>query len=342
MMRRRTLLLASAGATLSAHRTLFSGVAAFTQLRTASAQPVRKVHRIGILGLRPTSELAGPEPASPSTKAFLRGMRELGYIYGDEFVTEARGGGGNPEFTALVNELVRLPVDVILAAGPAINAARRATSSIPIVMTASSDPVAEGLVPNLRRPGGNITGFSLQTTETAGKALELLKEVVSDTGTVAIVWNRSGVATFQATESAARERGWKLHSLPLENVAQIDSVFKAPADVHASGVLVYAAAALFPHARRVADLALKMRLPTMFGQGEFVEAGGLMSYGPDIDDIWRRSAIHVDKILKGANPGDLPIEQPTKFKLMINLKTAALLRLTIPQRLLLRADGFVQ
>ena len=340
-MSRRRLLLASASALLTKKRALVAGLAAFGGSRAAFAQP-RKVYKIGILGLRPTADLVGPEPGSPSTRAFLRGMRELGYTYGEQFVTEARGGGGSSGFPALVAELVRLPVDVIVAAGPAVTAARQATSTIPIVMSASGDPVAEGLVQNLRRPGGNITGFSLQTTETAGKALELLKEIVPGTSPVAVVYSRFGVASWQATEAAARLRGWKLQSLPLDNIAEIDNVLKAAAEARVSGVLVYAAAILFPHARRVAELALKRRLPTMFGQGEFVEAGGLISYGPDINDMWRRSAVYVVKILKGANPGDLPIEQPTKFELVINLKTAALLGLTIPQKLLLRADEVIQ
>lgn len=342
MVLRRKLLFGSASAILMGKRASVAGLTAFAQSETVSAQRSGKVYKIGILGLRPTSDLVGPDPASPSTRAFLRGMRELGYSYGDQFVTEARGGGGNPEFSALVDQVVRVPVDVIVAAGPAIKAARQATSSIPIVMTASSDPVAEGLVQDLRRPGGNITGFSLQSTETAGKALEILKEFVPGTNDVAIVWSKSGVASWQATETAARQRGWKLKSLPLENIAEIDGVFKAAREARVGGILFYATAILFPHARRVAELALSARLPTMFGQGEFVEAGGLISYGPEIDDIWRRSATYVDKILKGVKPGELPIEQPTKFELVINLRTAALLRVSMPQKLLLRANKVIE
>jgi putative ABC transport system substrate-binding protein len=311
--------------------------------RAALAQPARKVYRIGILSLRATSDLVGPQPRSPSTTALLRGLRELGYVYGEHFVTEPRGGAGRPErFPSLAAELIRLPVDVILAAGPALPTLKRATSTIPVIMTATHDPVGQGFVQSLGHPGGNFTGFSLQSVETVGKRLELLKELVAGAVLVAVLWDQSSILEWQAAEAAARERGWKLLSLEIRSVDEIEGALRGATAAQAGALLVFAAGPLFPNARRVAELAAKSSLPSMYELREYVEAGGLTSYGPDINDIWRRSAVFVDKILKGAKPGDLPIEQPTKFDLVVNLKTAKVLGLTIPQSLLLRADKVIR
>jgi putative tryptophan/tyrosine transport system substrate-binding protein len=309
-----------------------------------SAQPVRKVYRIGILGVGATSDMAGPQPSWPSTKALLGGMRDLGYVYGEQYVTEPRGAGGNPDrFPALAAELVRLKVDIILAGGgPAVPALRQATTTIPIVMAASGDPVADGYVQSLAHPGGNITGLSLQSTETTAKRLELLKELVPGPAPVAVFWDRGSNQSWKATEVIARERGWKILPVEIRDASAIEAAFKMASDGHANAVLVFAAGVLFPRAPRVAELAARSRLPAMYELRQYVDAGGLISYGANINQIWRQAAGFVDKILKGAKPGDLPIEQPTRFELVINLKTAKALGLPIPQSLLVRADEVIE
>ena len=311
--------------------------------RLSHAQPARRLYRIGVLSLRPTSEVSGPQPGSPAHQAFLQGLAELGYVYGRDFVIEARGSGGNSElFPGLAAELVRLHLDVIVAPGPALPALKQATSSIPVIMTATLDPVRQGFVQSLGHPGGNFTGFSLQSPETVGKRLELLKELVPGPAPVAVLWEGFSTVTWLAAEAAARERGWKLLSLEIRGSGEIDAAFKAAMRARVSSILVFGAAILFPNRREVAQLAAKHRLPAMFELREYVEAGGLIAYGPDIIDIWRRAAVYVDKILKGAKPADLPVEQPTKFELVINLKTAKPLGLTIPPPVLARADEIIQ
>jgi putative ABC transport system substrate-binding protein len=308
--------------------------------RVAIAQSARKVYRIGIISVGSTTSLAGSKPQSASAIAFLRAMGELGYIYGQHFVTESRGTEGKPERAAiLAAELATLQLDVIVASGPTLAALKQATTTIPIVMAAASDPVGSGYVQSLGHPGGNITGLSLQATETIGRRLELLKEIIPGAAPVAVIWNRSGVADWSAAEAAARERGWKLLSLEIRDAGELEGALKAATEARAGAALVFAGSVLFPHARRVAELAAMSRLPAIYDLRPYVEAGGLISYGPNIVDIWRRSAVYVDKILKGANPADLPIEQPTKFELVINLKAAKALGIAIPQSLLLRAEA---
>ena len=314
---------------------------------TAFTQPARKVQRIGILsGSGKTSDLVGPEPrGAPSIEAFLRRLRELGYVYGEHFVTEARGGENSPErFPGLAAELVRLTVDVIVASGPTLFALKKATSTIPCVMAAAQDPVDEGLVRSLGRSGGNFTGLSLQTVETFGKRLELLKELVPSSAPVGVLWDQTtfNLRSWAVAEAAARQRGWKLLSFELRSADEIEGAFKAAIEARARALLVFAGGLLFGRARRVADLAAKSRLPTMYALRHYVEAGGLMAYGPDLQEVWRRAADFVDKILKGATPGDLPVEQPTKFELVINLKTAKALGLTIPPSVLGRADQVIE
>jgi putative ABC transport system substrate-binding protein len=325
-------------------RRVFIGGVALSSLAVArriSAQPARKKARIGILGLRATSELVGPQPRSPSAKALLLGLGELGYVYGEHFVTEPRGAEGKPErFSALAAELVRLPADVILAAGPALPALKQATSTIPIIMTATLDPVRQGFVQSLARPGGNFTGFSLQSPETVGKRLELLKELVPSAALVGVLWDQSSILDWQAAEAAARERGWKLLSLEIRDEAEIEGAFRSATGARAGALLVSAAGILFPHARRLAQLCITNRLPAVFGLREYIEAGGLISYGPEINDIWRRASHFVDKILKGAKPAELPVEQPLKFELVINLRAAKALGLTISHSVL--ADEVIQ
>ena len=314
--------------------------------RAALAQPARKVYRIGILGNSvATSDMVGPQPQAPEGGALLRGLRELGYVYGEHFVTEPRGGEGKPErFANLAAELVRLQVDVIVAGGPMLPAFKQATSTIPIVMTGASDPVREGFVQSLGRPGGNFTGMSIQSVETTGKRLELLKELVPGAAPVAALWdwtNRISLSR-QAAESAARERGWQLLSLEIRDSGAIDGAFKTATEARAGALLVGAGGLFDRQARRIAELAAKSRLPAMYTFRSYVEAGGLVSYNADLIAIYRRAAVYVDKILKGAKPGDLPVEQPTKFELVINLKTAKALGLTIPPSLLLRADQVIE
>jgi len=320
---------------------LAAGVLAVT--RGARAQSTRKVYRIGILGMGAASDLAGPQPRSPTALAFLHRMRELGYVYGEHFVTEVRGADGKLErLPSLASEMVGLQLDVIVAPGPALAALKQATSTIPVVMAASSDPVGSGYVQSLSRPGGNITGLSLQSVKTMGKRLELLKDLVPGASPVAVLWDRGNVLFWPAAEAAARGRGWKLLPFEVRDAGQIEATFKAATDARAGALLVEAGGILFVQRRRISELAAKSRLPAMYELRPYVEAGGLISYGTEINDIWRRAAVFVDKILKGAKAADLPVEQPTKFELVINLQTAKTLGLTIPQSLLLRADEVIQ
>jgi putative ABC transport system substrate-binding protein len=209
-------------------------------------------------------------------------------------------------------------------------------------MGGAGDPVGQGLVRSLGHPGGNFTGLSTQGVETTGKRLELLKELVPAAALVAVLWNRASLLFWQAAEAAARERGWKLLSLEIRDAGEIEGAFKAATNARAGALLVFAGGLFDRQARRIAELAAKSRLPAMYSLGFYVEAGGLISYSADLIDIWRRAAVFVDKILKGAKPADLPVEQPTKFELVINLKTAKALGLTLPPSLLLRANEIIQ
>jgi putative tryptophan/tyrosine transport system substrate-binding protein len=305
------------------------------------AQPARNVARIGMLGLAPSAEMIGPQPKSPSAEALLRGLRELGYVYGEHFVTEPRGAEARPErFPALMADLIRLRV--IVAAGPALPALKQATSTIPVVMAADSDPVARELVQSLGRPGGNFTGLSFQSVETTGKRLELLKELVPGAALVAVIWNRSNILNMQAAEAAAQAQRVRVLSIELNDSGEIEGALKTATAARAGAVLVFAAGVLYPHARRVVELAARHRLPALYELRQYVEAGGLISHGAEVNDIWQRAAAFVDKILEGTRPADLPIEQPSEFELVINLKTAQALGLSIPPSLRLRADEVLQ
>jgi putative ABC transport system substrate-binding protein len=315
--------------------------------RDARAQSTRGVPRIGVLSFAgTTAELTGPEPRRPSMVNLLRGLRELGYVFGRDFVTEPRGAEGRPElWPVLADELVRLRVDVIVAPGPTLPSFKRATSTIPIVMTAASDPVGDGYVRSLRRPGANMTGLSLQEIDITGKRLELLKELVPSASLAAVLWanvNANSPRYWRAAEAAARRLGWKLVSLEVRDADEIERAFKSATTARAGALLAIGSSLLFGRARQVADLAATARLPTMYELRNYVEAGGLISYGADVDALWHRAATFVDKILKGAKAADLPVEQPSKFELAVNLKTAKALGLTIPPPLLLRADQVIQ
>jgi putative ABC transport system substrate-binding protein len=324
-------------------RTFLASLVVWAAACRASAQPARKVYRIGILGMAAASDLAGPQPRSPTALTFVRTLAEHGYIYGEHFVTEVRGADSQPKrFPGLAAELVTQQVDVIVAPGPALPALKQATSTIPIIMAASSDPVRSGAVQSLRRPAGNVTGLSLQATEIIGKRLELLKELVPGVAPVAVLWDQGDLLLWPAAQAAARSRGWKLLPIELQGVGQLESAFKTAAAARVGGLLIDSGPVLFPHRQRVAELAASHRLPAIYGLRPQVDAGGLMSYGADINDIWRRAAMYVDRILKGAKPGDLPVEQPTKFELVINLRAANALGLAIPQSVLLRADEVIK
>ena len=310
----------------------------------ARAQPARKVYRIGILSVgATTSDLVGPEPRHSTLGAFLRGLRELGYVYGEHFVTEPRGGESGPgRYPVLAAELVRLQVDVIVASGPTLPALKQATSTVPIVMGGAEDPVGQGLAQSLGRPGGNLTGLSNQAVDTSAKRLELLKELVPEAALVAVLWDAGSRRNWLAAEASARERGWKLLSVEVRDAGELEAAFKKAAGARTGALLVFAGGLLYARTRRIAELAARNRLPAMYAFRPQIEAGGLIGYGADIDDIWRRAAVFVDKILKGAKPADLPVEQPTKFELLINLKAAKSIGLTIPPSVLARADRVIE
>jgi putative tryptophan/tyrosine transport system substrate-binding protein len=310
---------------------------------SAMAQKRGTVYRIGIVSLAPTSDIEGPQPRSPQVAMLLRTLSQMGYAHGEHYVTLSHGVAGNPlGMDGLVRELVRQKPDVIVVTGAAVAPLKQTTATIPVVMTAALDPVAAGLVPNLVRPGGNLTGLSLQASEATGKRLQLLKEVVPGAGPVAVVWNQSSIESWRAAQVAAKARGWALSSFEINDSAQWEYAFHSAAAARANGVMVLAAQVLFPRAKAVAELAAKLKLPAMYELRPFVDAGGLMGYGPDIVDIWRRAAGYVDKILDGAKPGDLPIEQPTRFELIVNLRTARELGLSVPKDVLLRADEVIR
>jgi len=309
---------------------------------SASAQQANKVPRIGVLWGGPA------EFARPYLEAGRRVLGELGYVEGRDFTAEYRFGERRPgAVDALAAELAQLKVSVIVAAGdPAIHAARRATTTIPIVMVAAGDPVRGGLVASVARPGGNITGMTFLSRELAAKRLEILKEAVPTASRVAVLWNPDnpgGLPDFKATQAAAETLRVTLQAFEVRKVADFEPAFKAMADGHAQAIIVLTdpvTAALA--GKLVADLATKSRLPIMSELREFTDSGGLISYGPSLLSMAQRTATYIDKILKGAKPSDLPVEQPTKFELVINLKTAKALGLTIPQSVMIRADEVIQ
>jgi len=326
---------------------LGSATAAFLAAPLAAgaqpAGPAGKIWRIGVIGFASTTaDMAGPDPPYPFIKALLDGLRERGYVYGRHFVTEPRGAEGRAErLPLLVDELVRLPVDVIVPAAAALPALKRATSTIPVVVPGAAGPVGAGYAESLARPGGNFTGLTLPFLELVVRRLDLLKELVPFAATIAVLWDQAAPQVWDVLEAAARERRWKLLSLPIRDVGQAQEAVRAAAKARAGGLLV-TAGAFDPQPRRIVEPVAKYELPAMYHQRSYVQLGGLMSYGPDLVAIWRASAAFVDRILKGAKPGDLPFEQPTKIDLVINLKTAQALELTIPGSLLRRADQVIE
>jgi putative ABC transport system substrate-binding protein len=302
----------------------------------AEAQEPGKIARIGMLA-------SGPDPF---VEAFRQGLRELGYVEGRTINIEYRWTAGkNEQLPDVAADLVRLKVDVIVAASQGAVAARQATSTIPIVMPIITDPVRLGLVASLARPGGNATGLATQNDELPGKWMELVKATLPKASRVAVLFHPTydGDVQMKASEAAARSLGLRLHALKVEHPDDFETAF---ADVrkHRAEALIVSSSPLFYAQRgRLVEFAATQRMPTIYHQSEFVlVSGGFMSYGPDFRDMFRRAATYVDKILKGAKPADLPVAQPTKFELVINMRTAKALGLTIPQSLLLRADKVIE
>ena len=305
------------------------------------AQQAGKVARIGVL--TQGSSTSGQH----ILEAFRQGLRELGYVEGQNIVFEYRWAEGRAErLPDLAAELLRLKVDVIVAGGTlAPLAAKDATRTIPIVMSAAGDPVGTGLVASLARPGGNVTGLSLFSPEITGKRLQLLKEVVPGVSRVAVLWNAANpiaALIVRETEAAARTLGVQLQSLEVRGSDDFESALPAAISGGAGALFIVDDPLVFSSRMRIADFAARNRLPATAFYREFAEAGCLMTFGANPADLFRRAAIYVDKILKGAKPADLPVEQPTKFDLVINLKTAKALGLTIPQSVLVRADEIIQ
>jgi len=308
----------------------------------AKAQQTGKVYRIGFIITTASQE------AVHLAKALDDGLRELGYVEGRNVVIERRSAGGVQErLPALAAELVRQKVDIIVTgSNPVIAAVKQSTATIPVVMAVSRDPVGAGFIASLARPGGNITGLANDPTpEILGKTLELLKEAVPGISRVALLWNPvpPGARAYKdAVEIVARKLGANFQSVEVGGRNEFEAAFAAIRSERADGVVVATDPIFVGDRNEVVVLALKNRLPAVYGLREFAEAGGLMSYGPNIAYQFRRAAFYVDKIFKGANPADLPVEQPAKFELVINLKTAKAHGLTIPQSLLLRADEVIQ
>jgi putative tryptophan/tyrosine transport system substrate-binding protein len=313
----------------------------FALCSSAEAQQAKKVPRIGYLGA--TSRSTNPA----RIEAFRQGLRELGYVEGKNIVIEYRFAEGKLDrLPALASELMRLKVDVVLTGGPiATRSAKQATATIPIVMAYDDDPVGSGFVASLARPGGNITGLSTLAPEISGKQLELLKEVVPKLSRVAVLGNAIQPGNPQALREinlAADAFGVQLQYLEIQAPKDIETAFHAASKGRADAILVMASPITFSQRRQVADLAVKVRLPTIYSRPEYVEDGGLVFYGVSYTDLFRRAATYVDKILKGTKPDELPVEQPKKFEFIINLKAAKQIGLTIPPNVLVRADKVIR
>ena len=308
----------------------------------ADAQLTGKIYRIGFI------QTSAPNEIEHLDKALVEGLRELGYVEGRNIVIERRAAEGKQErLPILATELVRLKVDVIVTgSNPVIAAVKQATTTIPVVMAVSRDPVGSGFIASLARPGGNITGLTNDPTpEIQGKNVELLREIVPRIVRVAYLWNPDppGAVTYRkVAESAARKLGVGFQSVEVRGGNEFDGAFAAMGSEHANGVVVASDPVLFSAQRQLVLLAARHRLPAVYPLREFADAGGLMSYGPNLADQFRRVAIYVDKILKGAKPADIPVEQPTKFELVINMKTAKAFGIRVPRSLLLSADRLIE
>jgi putative ABC transport system substrate-binding protein len=314
------------------------GVAAWPL--ASRAQQLGKFARIGHLDL-------GPASARESRVAVLRtGLRDLGWVEGKNIIIEFRWADGIHQLPELAAELVRLKVDVIFApSSTMVEPARQATKTIPIVFSNHADPIGTGHVASLPRPGGNITGLSVLATELDAKAMEILKQAVPHATRIGVLWNPttpSHVPGLQSVKAAGEKLGLALHVVPATTVEEFDAALAAMARERVGGVFVVPSPLSTMERAALAQLALQYRLPTMFAARENVETGGLMSYGADRNDLIRRAALYIDKILKGAKPADLPVQQPTKFEFVLNLKTAKALGLNIPATVLARADEVIE
>jgi ABC-type uncharacterized transport system substrate-binding protein len=329
-------------------RTFISGVAlglVGVPFGTVAQQP-SKAARIGLL--------ATASPKSPEYReaidALWQGLRERGYVDGQNMVIEVRTADGKVErFSALAKELVGLKVDLLLAFNSiSARAAQQATATVPIVVAVMGDPVGDRLVDSLAKPGGNVTGLTFVAPQLVPKRLALLSEALPKASRIAVLWHPGAYGEHttsvmvKETEAAARTLGVRLQNVPVQGTGDFDRAFATISKEHPDAFFMLPSPMLFNERRRIVDFATRQRLPSMFAERAFVELGGLMSYGSNVNDMIRRSAYYVDNILKGAKPGDLPVEQPTKFELVINLKTTKAFGLTIPQSLLLRADEVIQ
>lgn len=331
-MTRRTFVCGAAA--------LIACLGSFGHPGTADAEQPASPRRIGVL-------LVGQTIEEKETQAFRQGLLDAGYVEGRDVVFEWRSANGDYDrVPQLVADLVQRKVDVIVAdSTSAARAAKRATSTIPIVMALVADPVGSGLVANLAHPGGNVTGLSIMLAELSDKRLQFLKETLPQVARVAVLWNPATPwhpKAIEALKAVAPSLSIELSFVSARTTEEIGPAFSAMTRAHAEALYVLGDAFFHRHQMTLLNLAAKARLPVIYGSRQFTDAGGLMSYGPNYGDVFRRSAVYVDKILKGARPGDLPIEQPTKFEFVVNLKTAKALGITIPQSILLRADEVIR
>jgi putative tryptophan/tyrosine transport system substrate-binding protein len=317
------------------------GALALTWPMSVHTQTARRVARVGIVSIAgPTADMMGPLPRNRTVRAFLRGMAELGYVFGRDFVTEARG----TDALSMLGELIDLQVDVIVATGggTALSSLKQTTQTIPIIMTAAPDPVSQGFAQSLARPGGNFTGMSLQTLELTGKRLQILKELAPNAEIAAVFWDPTNPELWPVAQALGQKQGWTMLSVEIRDSSEIAKGFKVATDAGVGALLIPASGLLYSRSSQIAELAAESRLPAMYELRPSVDAGGLVSYGADIEDIWRRAATYVDKIIKGTRPAELPIEQPTKFELVVNARAARALSLTIPPSILIRADDVIE
>ena len=307
---------------------------------TVEAQPAGRVIKVGILStLNPRT--------TAFTEAMIQRLRELGYVEGQNLVIEFKNAEGDvARLPGLAAELVRLNVDLIVASGPEVTlqAARKATTSVPIVIAAVDfDPIARGYIASLAKPGGNVTGVFMRQIELTSKRMQLLKDALPSVTRVAVFWDAISADQWRETERAAAGVGLRLQGLELRNPPyHLADAFRTAARGRAEAVLILMSPIFFPQRAQVAELGLKSQLPTICGLSQYADAGAFMSYGVNLDEMFRHVALYIDKILKGAKPADLPVEQPTKFELVVNLKTAKALGLTIPPSLLQRADQVIE
>ena len=317
------------------------GAGALACAAAVRAQAPPTIRKIGLLsGFSPSVE-------ARSYQAFLLGLRDLGWVEGKNISIEYRyAEGRHDRLPDVAADLVRLNVEVIVTTATSDTlAAQKATRAIPIVMVAGGDPVASGLVESLARPGANITGLSQMLQGLGGKRLELLKEIVPKLSDVAVLWNpqsTSATLNWRENQQPARQLGIQLHSLEVRSPNELDKAFEAAIGARAGALAILPDPVITTNLKRIVDFAAKSRLPSIYQSSEFADAGGLVTYGPDRADLFRRAATYVDKILKGTKPGDLPVEQPSKLELVVNLKTAKALGITIPQSVLFRADRVIE